>query len=322
MHTAPQQPLKILAPQTYLKLVEDHPKQGPTKWYLSNDMTGEFIDLNALQVSAEWELELNDNGLAVLYDADGIGQWAMDKFKAHIYENGEGIKFMRMAEEGEIFSMQQVIGQHELLKISLTTKLHDATLIVDTAVMKSNLGFGRIWVSITDLWAKCKWDFAPGTGAKWFQCRASRWHKAAEKFGFGKSAVRRSLPYSSQQAVADDRHLTFCSVSLSLLLWQAIVGAHATHRHGGQLDKAEARADLEAITNKLLGMVKPQTVFQLRLDHNFTRLAFLPMGNYAAELQVGENGICTFLGLQWPDMPMPMRREVAIMKVERKNAYK
>ena len=215
--------------------------------------------------------------------------WAIDLLSLHVFSDSDGNRLLYRGEE-QLGQFAELVVRHEVAEITIARSFEGHTTKVQGAVFHLDQPdhSGRLWVNVSGLWQKMKFTCSPGSGAKFFQNRRSRWLKMAALFVLGDLAVRGSLPYCKDGAIDDEsRCLVFSSISLSLLLLQSICSAHASSRCKGMVVDVAARAGSARIVATLLGLVKAGQQFDLRLGEDVHRLGSRPCGSHPASVIAG-----------------------------------
>lgn len=293
----PVQPKYILVkPQDYINIITDDIFGGGEQSYLLNTLSSEVVALPG----HGWEAEVDKgSGMCIMYDADGDGTWASDRLALHVYEDPV-VRSRKALYTGDslVGEYADLRARHDIMETSLVRKPFGEKVLVQVAAFHFEQPGGcRLWVSVSDLWAKMNWQFSPKTGAQWYQDRLKRWAKIAEVLELGELAARSGLTYKATGNGAEDsaRCLCFSSISLPLLLVQCACGVHGSSRQEGKIDDDFGRAGFAAILGTLLSFVKADHTFELRLG-GFVRAGSRGIGRYPARLKVAADRKISFEG--------------------------
>lgn len=307
----------LLKPQTFIRLVEDQHLGGGKRQYLHNQSILEVVALPG----ADWESEVDaDSGLCMLFDGQGDGSWAVDRLRLHLFTRQSSGEHFLYRDDDLVGKVGALRSRHDVVQVPLVREPDGSTILVQCAMFAFDQNGGRLLVSTADLWKKMCWDFAPRSGAQWFQNKQQRWARLASVFGLGPSSVRASLPFAKLKdgngELDNDRCLCFSSIHISLLLLQCITAARSTSKRFGQVAFKKARAGFERILLSLLDFVKPGHKFELRLAEPVVRLGSVPAGGAPVSLQLQEGEIISAAGFQDQGWPWEVRRDVLTNKLE------
>ena len=292
----------VLKPQSYLILVVDDSLGS----CLHNTIT---LETKVLGGKAELELD-PETGLAFVDHEDERCVWAVDLMSLHVFADSQGTQFL-YRDDCLVGSLGTLHARHDIIEIGIARMLGCQTTKVQSAAFHFDQFGGRLGVNVSDLWQKMKFTCSPGSGAKFFQNRRSRWLKMAALFVLGDLAVRGSLPYCKDGAIDDEsRCLVFSSISLSLLLLQSICSAHASSRCKGMVENVAARAGFARIVATLLGLVKAGQQFDLRLGEDVHRLGSRPSGSHPASVIVLVDRKVKLAGSESVRLPEHLQRQV------------
>ncbi|CAK0866508.1 unnamed protein product, partial [Prorocentrum cordatum] len=301
---------RAVQPQSFIDVFSDQPSWDQRQFYVTNSETMETQLLDG----HGWECDVDDrNGLAVLYDGDGRGQYANRKLALHLFKHNQlGTRLYR----GDLVvgSISELRARHTLVKVPIAKSEMGTFVNVQVALFSFPSVEGRVFVDICSLWRNFDWKFSPGSGSAWFQHRVPKWEKLVKQLNLGDAAYRRSLPYASLPAEDDDsidirRCFLFPSLSVPLFLAHFVNSIGATAKQGGAFTHPEARAGCRHIVSYLLSFVKPNTVFQLRLGKDVRRVGNMPKGDIPAAMRVSDDLSACFLGFDDVRAPPEIRQE-------------
>ena len=282
----------LVRPQSHISIVCDHTAHGQ-RHLLFDSLIAEVLPLE----QGRWEVELDkNNGLALLHNnSEKSTCWAVDRCQCHAYQDSAGRIFVYKGCQ-LVDALDTLRSRHKVMNVTLSRPDESGAVKVQCAVFEVDNLSGRLWVDISDLWRKLRWSFSPHSGARWFQNRKDRWLRIAGLMDLGPDAVRCSLPYDTrkrgrQADIPGNRCLVFSSIHLSLLLVQAVCGAHAPGQHAGRIGDPRGRATLSRLLSTLLAHVKPGHVFAVRLDPAAVRIGSLPAGMFPASIKVGKKSV-------------------------------